>query len=106
MTTELKQYWRNYIDGEFVDGGAGRIPIDDPATGEMIAEEGLVAILMTQVLGSPWDHSQHVLIPMDEQLAIRRLLLFLVLVLIPLQLLLIALFQPLQLAQMTFPALW
>ena len=38
MTTELKQYWKNYIDGKFVDGGAGRISIDDPATGEKIAE--------------------------------------------------------------------
>ncbi len=37
MTTELKPYWKNYIDGEFVDGGAGRISIDDPATGEKIA---------------------------------------------------------------------
>jgi aldehyde dehydrogenase (NAD+) len=38
MTTKLKQYWKNYIDGTFVDGGAGRISIDDPATGEKIAE--------------------------------------------------------------------
>lgn len=36
--TEIRRYWKNYIDGAFVDGGAGRIAIDDPATGETIAE--------------------------------------------------------------------
>jgi aldehyde dehydrogenase (NAD+) len=41
MATEIKQYWKNYINGAFVDGGAGRIPIDDPASGETIAEHAL-----------------------------------------------------------------
>ena len=30
---EIKPYWQNYIDGAWVDGGAGRIDVTDPATG-------------------------------------------------------------------------
>ena len=37
----MKAYWQNYIDGAFVDGGAGRIDVTDPATGEKIAEHAL-----------------------------------------------------------------
>ena len=37
----MKDYWQNYIDGAFVDGGAGRLGIDDPATGEQLAEQAL-----------------------------------------------------------------
>ncbi len=32
---------RNYIDGAFVDGGGGRIAVEDPATGEPFAEQAL-----------------------------------------------------------------
>ena len=32
---------RNYIDGAFVEGGAGRIAVEDPATGEPFAEQAL-----------------------------------------------------------------
>ena len=32
---------RNYIDGAFVEGGAGRIAVEDPATGEPLAEQAL-----------------------------------------------------------------
>ena len=39
--TEMKPYWMNYIDGHWVDGGAGRLPILDPATGETLAEHAL-----------------------------------------------------------------
>jgi len=39
--TKIQPYWQNYIDGAFVDGGAGRITIDNPATGEAIAEQAL-----------------------------------------------------------------
>ena len=39
MTTDVKPYWQNYIDGVFVDGGAGRLTIDDPGTGEKLAEQ-------------------------------------------------------------------
>ena len=40
--TELpKSYWQNYIDGKWCDGGAGRLAVDDPSTGEAIAEHAL-----------------------------------------------------------------
>ncbi|MEL6959726.1 MAG: aldehyde dehydrogenase family protein [Pseudomonadota bacterium] len=35
----MQEYWRNYIDGAWVDGGAGRIDIQNPATGEVIATQ-------------------------------------------------------------------
>lgn len=39
MANEPKPFWRNFIDGEWVDGATGeRILIDNPATGEPIAE--------------------------------------------------------------------
>ncbi|WP_297767758.1 aldehyde dehydrogenase family protein [uncultured Roseovarius sp.] len=38
---DVKLYWQNYIDGAWVDGGAGRIEVTDPATGERIAEQAL-----------------------------------------------------------------
>ena len=31
----MKDYWQNYIDGKFVDGGAGVIQVDNPGTGEI-----------------------------------------------------------------------
>ena len=36
--TQIKDYWKNYIDGEWVDGGAGRIDVFNPDTGEKLAE--------------------------------------------------------------------
>ncbi|WP_300535374.1 aldehyde dehydrogenase family protein [uncultured Mameliella sp.] len=38
---DVKPYWQNYIDGAWVHGGAGRIDVTDPATGERIAEHAL-----------------------------------------------------------------
>ena len=39
MTTQIKEHWQNYIDGEWVDGSTGQtIPIINPATGEQVAE--------------------------------------------------------------------
>ena len=38
---DISSYWRNYIAGEWVDGGAGRIDVVDPATGETLAEHAL-----------------------------------------------------------------
>lgn len=35
----MKDYWQNYIDGAWVDGGAGRIQVDDPGTGARLAEQ-------------------------------------------------------------------
>lgn len=40
MTT-IDPYWRNHVDGQWIDGGAGRLDIHDPATGERIAEHAL-----------------------------------------------------------------
>lgn len=36
---DIDPYWQNYIGGTWVDGGAGRIVVDDPATGEPLAEQ-------------------------------------------------------------------
>ena len=38
---DVTPYWQNYIDGAWIDGGAGRIDVTDPATGEWIAEQAL-----------------------------------------------------------------
>ena len=38
---EIASYWRNYIDGAWADGGAGRLPVENPATGEPLAEQAL-----------------------------------------------------------------
>ena len=34
-------YYKNYIDGGYVDGGAGRIEVTNPATGERVGEQAL-----------------------------------------------------------------
>lgn len=39
--SSVKPYWQNYIDGAFVDGGAGRIDVINPGTGEKLAEHAL-----------------------------------------------------------------
>ena len=41
MNHAVKPYWQNYIDGEFVDGGAGRLSVDNPGTGEALAEQAI-----------------------------------------------------------------
>lgn len=39
VNTEIRSYWKNYINGEFVDGSGGeRITVSNPATNEPIAE--------------------------------------------------------------------
>lgn len=39
MSTAIRPYWQNYIDGAWVDGEDGRrIDVTDPATGQKIAE--------------------------------------------------------------------
>lgn len=38
---DVKPYWQNYIDGAWVDGGAGRVEIINPGTGEALAEHAL-----------------------------------------------------------------
>lgn len=42
--TKMKPYWQNYIDGAWVDGGAGRIDVIDPATSQKIAEHALADV--------------------------------------------------------------
>lgn len=37
----MKAYWQNYIDGRWVDGGAGRIDVFNPGSGEKLAEQAL-----------------------------------------------------------------
>ncbi len=37
----MKTYWQNYIDGSWVDGGAGRLDIFNPGTGEKLTEQAL-----------------------------------------------------------------
>ena len=38
---KLADYYKNYIDGEWVDGGAGRIDVINPGTGEKITTHAL-----------------------------------------------------------------
>lgn len=37
----MKPYWQNYIDGVWVDGGAGRLDVTNPGTGAFLAEQAL-----------------------------------------------------------------
>ena len=37
----IKPYWQNYIDGAWVDGGAGRVDVLNPGNGEKLAEQAL-----------------------------------------------------------------
>jgi len=39
--SEFQPYWRNFIDGVWVDGGAGRLWVDDPGTGQRLAEQAI-----------------------------------------------------------------
>ncbi|MEM6616335.1 MAG: aldehyde dehydrogenase family protein [Pseudomonadota bacterium] len=38
---DVQPYWQNYIDGEWVDGGAGRIDVLNPGTSERLAEQAI-----------------------------------------------------------------
>lgn len=38
---QIKAYWQNYVNGAWVDGGAGRIEVENPATGAVLAEHAL-----------------------------------------------------------------
>ncbi len=37
----MKDYWQNYIDGTWVDGGGGRIDVENPGSGEVLATHAL-----------------------------------------------------------------
>ncbi|MEO3415055.1 aldehyde dehydrogenase family protein [Roseovarius sp. CAU 1744] len=38
---DVKLYWQNYIDGAWTDGGAGRLDVINPGSGEKLAEHAL-----------------------------------------------------------------
>lgn len=38
---ELKNYWQNYVGGSWIDGSGGRLPIENPGTGQVLAEQAL-----------------------------------------------------------------
>ena len=37
----MKDFWQNYIDGAWADGGAGRVEVVNPGTGEVLAEQAM-----------------------------------------------------------------
>ena len=39
--SKVSEYWKNYVDGTWIDGGAGRIDVLNPATGERLAQHAL-----------------------------------------------------------------
>ncbi len=41
---DVNPYWQNYIDDAWIDGGAGRIEVTDPATSEKLAEHALAYV--------------------------------------------------------------
>ncbi|MEM6481485.1 MAG: aldehyde dehydrogenase family protein [Pseudomonadota bacterium] len=41
ISTDIQAYWQNYIDGAWCDGGAGRLGIENPGTGETLAEQAM-----------------------------------------------------------------
>ncbi|MCU9848545.1 aldehyde dehydrogenase family protein [Defluviimonas sp. WL0024] len=41
---DVAAYWQNWIDGGWVDGGAGRISVTDPGTGAPLAEQALADV--------------------------------------------------------------
>jgi len=38
MAAMAQDYWQNYVDGAWIDGGAGRLTVENPGTGEALAE--------------------------------------------------------------------
>ena len=41
MVSLKQDYWQNYVNGNWVDGGAGRLTVENPGTGEPLAEIAL-----------------------------------------------------------------
>lgn len=41
MNHNIKPYWQNYINGQWCDGGAGKLDVCDPSTGALIAEQAM-----------------------------------------------------------------
>ena len=40
---DVKSYWQNYINGQFVDGGSGKLTVSNPADGSPVAEIALAS---------------------------------------------------------------
>ncbi|KMW59332.1 Aldehyde dehydrogenase [Candidatus Rhodobacter oscarellae] len=40
----MRDYWQNYIAGDWVEGGAGRIAVENPGTGEVCTEHALADV--------------------------------------------------------------
>lgn len=38
---DIQPYWKNFINGQYVDGGAGRLAVENPADGSLVAEVAL-----------------------------------------------------------------
>jgi len=41
IQTGWQDYWQNYVNGTWIDGGGGRLQVDDPGTGQPLAEIAL-----------------------------------------------------------------
>jgi aldehyde dehydrogenase (NAD+) len=41
ITMNIKPFWQNFINGRYVDGGAGRLAVTNPADGSLVAEIAL-----------------------------------------------------------------
>jgi aldehyde dehydrogenase (NAD+) len=37
----MKDYWKNYVDGTWIDGGSGRHDVINPGTGQVIAQQAM-----------------------------------------------------------------
>ena len=66
MNHNIKPYWQNYINGQWRDGGAGKLDVCDPSTGELIAEQALAdeADVDTAVMAALRCHESGVLTDM------------------------------------------
>ena len=40
----MKSYYKNYVDGQWIDGGSGVISVDNPATGERLADQACASL--------------------------------------------------------------
>ena len=41
MADQIQPYWQNYVNGKWIDGGAGRSQVHNPGTGEALAKIAL-----------------------------------------------------------------
>ena len=39
----MESYYKNYVDGKWIDGGSGVISVDNPATGEHLADQAIAS---------------------------------------------------------------